>query len=156
MHSTPVAKIKVYLGNDQLPPASPGASFTGALMQLLESPTVHHAAVDDHSHSKKRKVSFVGPSSDPLEGNVEKPKTKKRPRTSSNPGPNQSLNTPTKPILSEFCKVDYYPVLMCFPDEDETQVEETKTSASPKGLYSFLYFSSYPINRLIVITKKKL
>ena len=70
-----MAKIKVYLGDDQPSMAGPDAGFTGVSMELLGSPTAHHAATDDddHSPSKKRKVSFVESTPQPLGDNVREP-----------------------------------------------------------------------------------
>ena len=63
----------VYLGDDQPSRACPDAGFTGGPMQLLGSPTIHHAAADDHSPSKRRKVSFVESTPQPVGNNVEEP-----------------------------------------------------------------------------------
>ena len=70
-----MAKIKVYFGDDQPSRASPDTSFTGVPMQILGSPTTHHVAADDddHSPSKKRKVSFIKLTPQPVGDNVEEP-----------------------------------------------------------------------------------
>ena len=60
-----MAKIKVYLGNDQPSTAGPDAGFTGG--------PIHDAVVDDHSPSKKRKVTFIESTSQPAGDNVEEP-----------------------------------------------------------------------------------
>lgn len=51
----------------------PDAGFAGEPVQLPGSPTVHNAAADGHSPSKKRKVSFVEPISQSAGDNVEDP-----------------------------------------------------------------------------------
>lgn len=63
--------MKVYLGDDQPSRAGPDGDFTGRPMQLLGSPTIHDAAADDHSLSKKRKVAFVESTPQPVGDNVE-------------------------------------------------------------------------------------
>ena len=68
-----MAKIKVYLGDEQPSGAGHDAGFTGGPMQLLESPAIHHAATDEHSPSKKRKVTFVESTPQPAGDNVEEP-----------------------------------------------------------------------------------
>ena len=63
-----MARVKVYFGDNQPPPtsmASPDAVSTVGATQTLESSTVHHAAADHNTASKKRKVSFVEPISQP-------------------------------------------------------------------------------------------
>jgi hypothetical protein len=65
-----VARIKVYLGDDQPSTAGPDRGFAGGSMQLLGSPTVHY---DGHSSSKKRKVSFAEPTPQPVGDNEEPP-----------------------------------------------------------------------------------
>lgn len=70
---TAEAKIKVYLGDDRPRRAGPDAGFPDGPMQLLGSPTIRDAAVDDHSPSKKRKVSFVESTPQPVGDNVEEP-----------------------------------------------------------------------------------
>lgn len=70
-----MAIIKVYLGDDQPSRAGSDAGFTGVPVELLGSPATHRAAADndndDHSPSKKRKVSFVDSSPQPVGDNVE-------------------------------------------------------------------------------------
>lgn len=64
-----MAKINVHVGDGQPLPVGmvgPDADLTRP-MQLLESPTIHHAAADGYSLSKKRKVDFVEPVSKPLD-----------------------------------------------------------------------------------------
>ena len=69
-----MAKIKVYLGDDQPSKVGSDADITDVPMQLLGLPTTHRdAADDDHSPSKKRKVSFVESTPQPVGDNVEKP-----------------------------------------------------------------------------------
>jgi hypothetical protein len=70
-----VAKIKVYLGDDQPYRAGPDAGSNDVPMQLLGSPTDHHVAAEDDepSPTKKRKVSFVESTSQPVGNNVEEP-----------------------------------------------------------------------------------
>ena len=68
-----MAKIKVYLGDDQPSSAGPDASFTGGSMQVLGSPTIHHASTDENTPSKKRKVTFVESTPQPAGNNVEEP-----------------------------------------------------------------------------------
>lgn len=67
-----MVKIKVYFGDDQPPPA--GTVGTGGPIQLLESPTAHNTVTDDHRTSKKHKVAFVEPISEPLGDNAEEPR----------------------------------------------------------------------------------
>lgn len=61
-----MARIQVYLDDDQLSMASPDSG-----MQLPGSPTVYHTAVDGHTSSKKRKVTFFEPTPQPVGDNVE-------------------------------------------------------------------------------------
>ena len=68
-----MAKIKVYLGDDQPSRADPDARFTGGPMQVLGSSTVHDVALDDHSPLKRRKVSFVESTPHSVDDNVEVP-----------------------------------------------------------------------------------
>ena len=68
-----MAKIIVYLGDDQPSRACPDAGFTGGPMQLLGSPTIHHAVADDHSPWKRLKVSFGESTPRPVGNNVEEP-----------------------------------------------------------------------------------
>lgn len=68
VHSTAVARIKIYLGDDQPSTAGPVGGFGSGPMQLSGSPTVHY---DGHSSSKKRRVSFADPTPQPVEDNQE-------------------------------------------------------------------------------------
>ena len=68
-----MAQIKVYLGDDQISSAGPDAGSTGGPMPLLGLSTIHDAATDDHTPSKKRKVTFVESSPQPVGDSVEQP-----------------------------------------------------------------------------------
>ena len=90
-----MAKIKVYLGDDQPSRTSPDAGFTGVSMQLLGSPSIHHAAAEDDESSptKKRKVSFVESTPQPVGNNVEEPHLSQAlPNSESSPEVPTTLN----------------------------------------------------------------
>ncbi|KAF8806467.1 hypothetical protein BYT27DRAFT_7191026 [Phlegmacium glaucopus] len=109
VNSTLVVKIKVYFGDDQPPPAiGSGAGLTGGPMQLLESPTVYHAVTDDHSLSKKRKVAFIEPISEPLGDSGGEPKEIQQTLTldnSSEPSANSDV-LPEVPATIDVISVD--------------------------------------------------
>ena len=73
VHSTAVARIMVYLGDDQPSRGGPDPGFTGGPMHSLGPPTIHHAAADGPSSSKKLKVSFVESTPQPVGDNVKEP-----------------------------------------------------------------------------------
>ena len=109
----------VYLGDDQPPPArtvEPDAGFSGEPMQSLESLTVHQAVADDHSPSKKRKISFIEPISE-LEGNAKEL------------GPSQSL--PNSEVPPEVATIDVISV-----DSDEVHETRGDPTQPPKELKS--------------------
>jgi hypothetical protein len=65
----------VYLGDDQFSKTGPDAGFTGMPIQLPGSPTIQNSVADDDDHGppKKRRVSFVESTSQPVGNNVEEP-----------------------------------------------------------------------------------
>ena len=73
VHSTAVARIMVYLGDDQPSRGGPDPGFTGGPMHSLGPPTIHHAAADGPSSPKKLKVSFVESTPQPVGDNVKEP-----------------------------------------------------------------------------------
>ena len=70
-----MAKIKVYLGDDQPSRTGPDADLTGVSMQLPGSPNIHPAEAEDDepSPTKKLKVSFDESDPQSVGNNVEEP-----------------------------------------------------------------------------------